>query len=114
MADDGFKRISAAIRSGGNSTSLLDLMGSPEQKEILERVTAVMPLLEGHADVVMDGVGPEVIPTVGAIRRRFDERRQGVGTLDRILRRLLRALRPRWRSTATAPASSEPSSTRSG
>jgi putative hydrolase len=38
---------------------------------------------------VMDGVGPEVIPTVGAIRRRFDERRQGVGALDRLLRKLL-------------------------
>jgi coenzyme F420 biosynthesis associated uncharacterized protein len=48
-----------------------------------------MSLLEGHADVVMDGVGPQVIPSVGTIRRRFDERRKGVGTLDRILRRLL-------------------------
>ena len=89
LLDDGFKRISEAIRSGGKGVSLLDLMGSPEQKEILERVTAVMSLLEGHADVVMDGVGPEVIPSVGAIRRRFDERRQGIGTLDRILRKLL-------------------------
>ena len=84
LLDDGFKRISEAIRNGGKGGSLLDLMGTPEQKEILERVTAVMSLLEGHADVVMDGVGPEVIPTVGAIRRRFDERRQGVGTLDRL------------------------------
>ena len=89
LLDDGFKRLSEAIRSGGKGASLLDLMSSPEQKAILERVTAVMSLLEGHADVVMDGVGPEVIPTVGAIRRRFDERRQGVGTLDRILRKLL-------------------------
>ena len=48
-----------------------------------------MSLLEGHADVVMDGVGPQVIPSVGVIRRRFDERRKGVGTLDRMLRRLL-------------------------
>jgi coenzyme F420 biosynthesis associated uncharacterized protein len=48
-----------------------------------------MSLLEGHADVVMDGVGPGVIPSVDAIRRRFDERRKGVGTLDRMLRKLL-------------------------
>ena len=64
-------------------------MGSPEQKAILDRVTGVMSLLEGHADVVMDGVGPSVIPTVDAIRGKFDERRKGVGTLDRLLRRLL-------------------------
>jgi coenzyme F420 biosynthesis associated uncharacterized protein len=48
-----------------------------------------MSLLEGHADVVMDGVGPEVIPSVDAIRRKFDKRRKGVGTLDRVLRRVL-------------------------
>ncbi len=89
LLDDGLKRISEAVRNGGKGVSLLDLLGSPEQKQILERVTAVMSLLEGHADVVMDGVGPEVIPSVGTIRRRFDERRQGVGTLDRILRKLL-------------------------
>src|SRR4029079_11109519 len=65
------------------------LMGSPEQKEILDRVTGVMSLLEGHADFVMDGVGPSVIPSVQTIRGKFDERRKGVGTLDRLLRRLL-------------------------
>ena len=49
-----------------------------------------MSLLEGHADVVMDGVGPEVIPSVGSHPRpSFTERRKGVGTLDRLLRRLL-------------------------
>jgi coenzyme F420 biosynthesis associated uncharacterized protein len=86
LLDDGFKRFAEAIKGGG---SLLDLMGTPEQKEILDRVTGVMSLLEGHADVVMDGVGPSVIPTVAAIRGKFDERRKGVGTLDRILRKLL-------------------------
>ncbi|HWU32656.1 MAG TPA: zinc-dependent metalloprotease, partial [Marmoricola sp.] len=69
--------------------SLLDLFGSAEQKAILDRMTGVMSLLEGHADVVMDGVGPEVIPSVDEIRRRFNQRRKGVGGLDRILRRLL-------------------------
>ena len=88
MTEDLFRRISEAVRSGGKG-SLIDLMGTPEQKAILDRVTGVMSLLEGHADVVMDGVGPSVIPTVATIRRRFDQRRKGVGMLDRMLRRLL-------------------------
>jgi coenzyme F420 biosynthesis associated uncharacterized protein len=48
-----------------------------------------MSLLEGHADVVMDGVGPTVIPSVAKIRAKFNERRKGVGVLDRFLRRVL-------------------------
>jgi coenzyme F420 biosynthesis associated uncharacterized protein len=86
MLDDGVRRIAEALRSGGN---LLEVLGTPEQREILDRVTGLMSLLEGHADVVMDGVGPEVIPSVDQIRRKFDQRRKGVGVLDRLLRRLL-------------------------
>jgi len=74
---------------GGNRGSLVEAMTSPEQREILDSVTGVMSLLEGHADVVMDGVGPTVIPTVAEIRRAFDQRRKGVGVLDRVVRRLL-------------------------
>jgi coenzyme F420 biosynthesis associated uncharacterized protein len=76
-----------ALRSGG--TGLTDLIATPEQRAQLAQVTAVMSLLEGHADVVMDEVGPQVIPSVAQIRSRFNERRKGVGAFDRVLRRLL-------------------------
>lgn len=85
----GLQRITEALRSGARGGSLMEILGSPGQREIVDRVTGVMSLLEGHADVVMDGVGPQVIPSVGAIRKKFDQRRGGVGTLDRLLRRLL-------------------------
>ncbi|PKH40292.1 putative hydrolase/uncharacterized protein, coenzyme F420 biosynthesis associated [Nocardioides alpinus] len=84
---EGVRRGAAAIRGGDGS--ILDLVSSPEQKEILDRVTGVMSLLEGHADVVMDGVGPTVIPSVEQIRKKFNQRRKGAGTLDRMLRKLL-------------------------
>ena len=71
------------------STGLADLFTTPEQREKLAGITAVMSLLEGHADVVMDDVGPAHIPTVAHIRARFSERRKGAGAPDRLLRRLL-------------------------
>jgi coenzyme F420 biosynthesis associated uncharacterized protein len=85
---EGVRRLGDVLR-GDDDVSLLELFSSARQREVLDRVTAVMSLLEGHADVVMDGVGPEVIPTVSEIRRRFNERRKGAGYLDRVLRRLL-------------------------
>ncbi|NUU26000.1 MAG: coenzyme F420 biosynthesis-associated protein, partial [Streptomycetaceae bacterium] len=73
-----------------NDASLVELVQTPVQREILHRITAVMSLLEGHADYVMDGVGPQVIPTVAEIREKFQQRRaRGTGRLDLALRKLL-------------------------
>ncbi|WP_120722128.1 zinc-dependent metalloprotease [Streptomyces hundungensis] len=70
--------------------SLVELVQTPEQREILGRLTAVMSLLEGHADFVMDGVGPQVVPSVREIREKFKERRaKGASRLDQALRKLL-------------------------
>jgi coenzyme F420 biosynthesis associated uncharacterized protein len=88
MVGEGVKRVGDILR-GDDDVSLLDLFSSAHQREVLDRITAVMSLLEGHADVVMDGVGPSVIPSVAEIRRQFTERRKGTSYLDRVLRKLL-------------------------
>jgi coenzyme F420 biosynthesis associated uncharacterized protein len=55
--------------------SLLDMVRTPEQRAAMDRLTAVMTLLEGHATYVMDGVGPLVVPSVAEISREFARRR---------------------------------------
>ena len=89
LLEGGLDRITDAIKSGRNGGSIVDMFSNPAQREILDRVTGMMSLLEGHADVVMDDVGPQVIGSVKDIRAKFTKRRQGIGTLDRLLRRLL-------------------------
>ncbi|MEU4272437.1 zinc-dependent metalloprotease [Streptomyces sp. NPDC026092] len=75
---------------GEPSPSLVEIVQTPEQREILGRLTAVMSLLEGHADYVMDGVGPQVVPSVAEIREKFQQRRaRGASRLDLALRKLL-------------------------
>ncbi|MFD4528838.1 zinc-dependent metalloprotease [Streptomyces sp. NPDC058470] len=70
--------------------SLVEIVQTPAQREILGRLTAVMSLLEGHADFVMDGVGPDVVPSVAEIREKFQQRRaKGASRLDLALRKLL-------------------------
>jgi len=81
------KAVATGLPRGG---SMIELLQTPEQKVVLDRVTAFMSLLEGHAEHVMDGVGPAVVPTVKHIRTKFDERRKEHGGLiDKILRRAL-------------------------
>ncbi|MCW2741206.1 MAG: uncharacterized protein JWR45_1628 [Blastococcus sp.] len=84
------RSLADAVRGGeGESEGLMALVKDPAQRAVLDRVTAVMSLVEGHAEFVMDGVGPEVVPSVRTLRKRFAQRRKGRGPLDRVLRRLL-------------------------
>jgi len=62
---------------------------SPAQSYIFQEVTAAMSLLEGHADVIMDAVGPNVVRSVDQLRPRFDARRVAQGRLDRAARQLI-------------------------
>lgn len=79
--------VTDAVRGGEGN--LIEAVQTPEQRPILDRLTAVMSLVEGHGDYVMDAVGPGVVPTVAQIRERFQKRREGSGSADRILRRIL-------------------------
>ncbi|HEY5820942.1 MAG TPA: zinc-dependent metalloprotease [Propionibacteriaceae bacterium] len=87
MVRDGIKRLVESLR-GDEELSIIDLVQTPAQKATVDKITAVMSLLEGHADVVMDGVGPDVIPSVAKIRSKFTVRRQGQG-FDKVIRKLL-------------------------
>lgn len=78
--------------SDPNSAGVLGLVRavqSEPQRQALDQLLVLGTLLEGHADHVMDAVGPMVVPSVATIRRRFDERRQ---RKQPPLQRLLRAL----------------------
>ncbi|MEU8193113.1 zinc-dependent metalloprotease [Microbispora amethystogenes] len=73
----------------GGEGNLIEAIQTPEQKAVLDRVTAVMTLVEGHGDYVMDAVGPSVVPSVAEIRAKFQRRREGGSRVDQLVRRLL-------------------------
>lgn len=68
--------------------TLIEAVTTPRQRDVLARVTAVMSLLEGYADDMMDRVGPAVVPSVATIRSRFEARRHR-GGWTRMLNRAL-------------------------
>ena len=82
--------VSTLARSAtGSDQSVMEAILTPEQRRIFDRMNALMSLLEGHADVVMDEVGPSVVPSVAVIRDRFTQRRNSPSTIDAIARRAL-------------------------
>jgi coenzyme F420 biosynthesis associated uncharacterized protein len=93
-ANGMFDRLPDALRAArrgtaGDPIGLVAYLQSPEQRDALNKLLALATLLEGHADHVMDAVGPQVVPSVATIRTRFTARRRGGGLLDRLLRALL-------------------------
>lgn len=81
--------VADSVRDADGDTSVVDLVTSPQQREAMERLTALMTLLEGHADYIMDAVGDGVIGNVGRLRRKLDRRRLTTSPLQRVVRRLL-------------------------
>ncbi|MGE3811859.1 MAG: zinc-dependent metalloprotease [Candidatus Nanopelagicales bacterium] len=84
----GLGALVAAVR-GDAGASIVDAVQTEEQRVVFDRITALMSLLEGHADHVMDDVGPEIVPSVATIRERFDKRRGDPGAIDGLARRVL-------------------------
>jgi coenzyme F420 biosynthesis associated uncharacterized protein len=81
------------IAAEPNSTGVIGVLRavqSEPQQRALDQLLVLGTLLEGHADHVMDAVGPAVVPSVVTIRRRFEERRnRKQSPLQRVVRALL-------------------------
>lgn len=85
----GAKRGKSGQEPDSSRGGVLDLLQNPEQKAALSHLTAVMSLLEGHANVVMDGVDSKIVPTVRTIRQRFNNRGKDRGVLEKFMRNLM-------------------------
>jgi len=90
ISSPGRRRDKVNGSDGKEKLSWIEGIQSPEQRLVFDRLMALMTLLEGHADHVMDAVGPTVVPSVASIRASFtDRRRKTKGPIDRLLRALL-------------------------
>ena len=82
---DDVRRISGALRNG----DLISIVTNPAERETLDRVQAVMAVIEGHAEHVMDAVAPDLLPSLPRLRASLDRRRRSQSGLSRLLARLL-------------------------
>jgi len=68
---------------------LLGMVGSPRERAVMDRVQAVMAVIEGHAEHVMDAVAPELLPSLPELRAAMDKRRKQQKGVARYLGKLL-------------------------
>jgi coenzyme F420 biosynthesis associated uncharacterized protein len=86
----GLSELVKTARGEGDGSGVIAAFAPPQAREIIDRVTGFMSLIEGHAEYVMNAVDAKVIPTQAAIERKFAiRRRRGVNPFDRLIRTLL-------------------------
>jgi coenzyme F420 biosynthesis associated uncharacterized protein len=68
---------------------LLGMVGSPRERAVMDRVQAVMAVVEGHAEHVMDAVAPELLPSLPELRTAMDKRRKQQSGVAKYLGKLL-------------------------
>lgn len=87
LSRDALRALGRSLRGEADGSWVERLM-SPEQRRRFREVQAVMSILEGFSDWIMDDLGPRLVPGGEAIGRRFHERRAQRTPLERAILRL--------------------------
>jgi coenzyme F420 biosynthesis associated uncharacterized protein len=74
-----------AVREGG----LVHAVAGGQRKALIDRLQAVMALIEGHAEHVMDAAGAGTLPSLPKLREALERRRREKPPLVKLLERLL-------------------------
>lgn len=82
---DEVTRLAGALRRG----DLISIVTTSAERETLDRMQAVMAVIEGHAEHVMDAVAPDLVPSLSRLRAALDRRRRSQSALSRLVARLL-------------------------
>ena len=88
MNRDAVGRLGKALRGSGSGEHWMEGLMSQEQRRDFREIQAVMSLLEGFGDYIMDEVGRDLVPEVEMISKRFHERRGQRTTFERAMMRL--------------------------
>jgi coenzyme F420 biosynthesis associated uncharacterized protein len=89
---DAIGRATDAFRSGRNPLAdggVMALVASDDQRAVLDQVSGLMSLLEGHGDVTMDRAGEGLIPSAERFSRVLRQRRQSAQGLARLLQQII-------------------------
>jgi len=89
---EAVRRAAEELRAGHSpigDAGVIGLVATPEQLEAIQRLQALMSLLEGHGDVTMDRAGADAVPGAERFSRILRERRQQVRGPAKLLQQVL-------------------------
>jgi coenzyme F420 biosynthesis associated uncharacterized protein len=93
--DEALRRLTQRLQGlarrviAGEKIELLDLLVTPEQRAIVDRVQSTMTVLEGHGEFVMDQLGDRLVPGHQHMHDTLRARRNAPGAAERLIQQLL-------------------------
>jgi coenzyme F420 biosynthesis associated uncharacterized protein len=88
MGRDALRSLGRSLRGEAEGEHWIERLMGDEPRRIFRETQAVMSLLEGFSDYVMDEIGRDLVPGVEDISRRFHERRQRRTGFERAILRI--------------------------
>jgi coenzyme F420 biosynthesis associated uncharacterized protein len=89
---DAVNRLAESIRQGRSPLAdggLVNLIAGPEQRAVLDQVSGMMSLLEGHGDVTMDRAGEGLVPGAERFGRVLRQRRESAKGFSRLIQQVI-------------------------
>lgn len=80
--------LNRVVQNWGSNQHWIELMLTPQQREIFEQLQALMSLVEGYSNHVMNAIGRQLLPSFDQIERRMEQRQQSRTLVDQLFFRI--------------------------
>ena len=85
----GLKIFVQRARAGNlRANSWIELVMTPEQRDLFSRMQATMAVIEGYSNYIMNAVGRDLLPNFGMINQRFEHRQKEKSQAERMFIKL--------------------------
>lgn len=92
QAMEGLRRALNEVRQGRNpfeEAGVIGALATPDQREVIQKLQALMSILEGHGELVMNQAVSSAVPEAEAFHRVLTERRKQRSVLSKAFYQLI-------------------------
>jgi coenzyme F420 biosynthesis associated uncharacterized protein len=80
--------INRVLQNRDGSKHWIEMMLTPQQREIFDQLQALMSLVEGYGNHVMNAIGRELLPSFDRIEQRMEQRQRSRSLFDQVFFRV--------------------------
>ncbi len=82
------KTIARVARNISSDRHWVEMVLTPEQRQIFDQIQAMMSLAEGYSNHIMNAIGRQILPSFDMIEQRMEQRQQSKTRLEQLFYRI--------------------------